>query len=132
MAAISTGGTCLPAGEPIEIPLLALGASGFAPTQRQTIEAALARAGSPVARWRLQPFAEGDAWFLNGRRTQLLRGGNVRVGAGLPTEHALHFDLRDVDRPVAFAQPVAAPDFQPHCDFVLEQESSIHAVLRQF
>src|SRR4051812_36041652 len=103
-AAVQTGGTCLPAGEPIETPLLALGASGFSPTQRQTIEAALARLGSAAGRWRLQPFAEGDAWWVNGRRMQLLRGGNVRVGAGLPTEHALHLDLRDVDRPIAFSQ----------------------------
>ena len=117
---------------PVELPLLALGATGFSPNQRQAIETALGRLASPSARWRLQPFADGDAWWVNGSRVQVLRDGNLRVGAGVPTEHALHLNLEEVDRPIAFSQPLATREFQPHCEFRLDREATMQPILRDF
>ncbi len=114
-----------------EQPILWLGMSGFAPQQRATLEASLARpAGLP--RWRTCAFVDADAWWVNGAKVRLLPDGNLKVAAGLPTERALHLDLSEVDRPVAFASPLASSDFEPRCTFDPASEPSMHAVLLQF
>jgi hypothetical protein len=115
----------------VEQPILLLGGTGFAPAQRAVIEALLARPALGP-KWRLAPFRESDAWWLHGAKSQLLPDGHVRVGAGLPTEHALNLDLGAVDRPVAFSLPLASPDLEPRCVFSLADEASMRAALLQF
>ena len=115
----------------VEQPVLWLGMSGFSPPQRLELEAALARAeGTP--RWRACAFGDADAWWVNGAKVRLMPDGNLKVAAGLPTEHALSLDLTEVDRPVAFALPLAGDDFEPRCTFDPASLSSIHGVLGQF
>ena len=114
-----------------EQPVLWLGLSGFAPHHRAALEAALARpAGLP--RWRVCALEEADAWWVNGAKVRLLPDGNLKVAAGLPTEHALQLNLGDVHRPVAFAAPLAPPEFEPLCVFDPASDASIKAVLLRF
>jgi hypothetical protein len=119
-------------GVNLEEPVLLLGATGFAPAQREAIQGLLARLPEAGPGWSLVPFAEADAWWVNGSRLQLQAGGNLRVAAGQPTEHALHLNLAEIDRPIAFSAPVTLPDFEPRCVFDLAMESSVHAALHQF
>jgi hypothetical protein len=114
-----------------EQPILWLGMSGFPPQQRAVLEASLARFPS-LCRWRVGAFGDADAWWVNGAKVRIMPDGNLKVAAGLPTEHALNLNLTDVDRPVAFAVPLASADFEPRCTFDPVSEPSIHAVLLQF
>jgi hypothetical protein len=119
------------AGKATEQPILWLGMSGFAPQQRPVMEASLARSpGSPS--WRTCAFGDADAWLVNGRNIRVMPDGNLKVAAGLPTERALNLNLSEVDRPVAFALPLASADIEPRCTFDPASEPSIHGVLAQF
>jgi hypothetical protein len=114
-----------------EQPILWLGMSGFAPQQRSQLEASLGRpSGSP--RWRICDFGDADAWWVSGAKVHPMPDGNLKVAAGLPTEHALKLNLSEVDRPVAFAAPPASSEFAPALTFDPASQSSIHAVLLQF
>ena len=114
-----------------EQPILWLGMSGFAPQQRPILEASLTRSnGSPS--WRTCAFSDADAWLVNGRNVRVMPDGNLKVAAGLPTERALNLNLDEVDRPVAFALPLASGDFEPRCTFDPASTASVHAVLAQF
>ena len=114
-----------------EQPILWLGMSGFAPQQRPVLEASLLRsAGSPS--WRTCAFGDADAWLVNGRSVRVMPGGNLKVVPGLPTERALNLNLSEVDRPVAFALPLASGDIEPRCTFDPASTASVHAVLAQF
>ena len=115
----------------IEQPILWLGMAGFLPQQRRVLETSLVRPDKLV-HWRISAFGDADAWWVNGAQVSLLPGGNLRVAAGLPTEHALNLNLSDVDRPVAFALPLAADDFEPRCTFDPVSEPSVQDVLLQF
>jgi hypothetical protein len=114
-----------------EQPILWLGMTGFAPQQRAVLEASLTRAPSSP-RWRVSAFGDSDAWWVNGAKVRVMPDGNLKVAAGLPTERALNLNLGDVDRPVAFAAPLASADFEPRYVFDPVSEPSIHAVLMQF
>lgn len=115
-----------------EEPILLLGATGFSPAQRDTIQALLGRLPEGGPRWALVPFAEADGWWVNGGRIQLLADGNLRVKAGQPTEHALHLDLAEIDRPVGFSTPLAAKEFEPRCVFDLGEAASVFKALQDF
>ena len=114
-----------------EQPILWLGMAGFAPQQRAVLQASLARAPSSP-RWRVSAFADADAWWVNGAKVRVMPGGNLKVAAGLPTERALNLSLGDIDRPVAFASPLASAEFEPRYVFDPVSEPSIHAVLMHF
>jgi hypothetical protein len=115
-----------------EEPILLLGATGFSPAQRETIQTLLGRLPEGGPGWSLVPFSESDAWWVNGSRIQLLADGNLRVKAGQPTEHALHLDLAEIHRPVAFSTPLAATGFEPRCVFDLDDAASVFTVLQDF
>jgi hypothetical protein len=114
-----------------EQPILWLGITGFSPQQRAVLDASLARPPG-LPQWRTCAFVEADAWLVNGAKVSLLPDGNLKVAAGLPTEHALNLNLSDVDRPVAFAMPLPSPNFEPRCTFSHESTASVQAVLLQF
>jgi hypothetical protein len=116
---------------PVEQPILWLGMAGFTPQQRGVLEPLLVRTGEMV-RWRVGAFGDADAWWVNGAKVGLLPGGNLRVAAGLPSEHALNLNLSEVDRPVAFALPLAGDDLEPRCTFDPASDASVQAVLLQF
>ena len=114
-----------------EQPILWLGMAGFSPQQRTDLAAFLSRR-SGLSRWRVCAFGEADAWWVNGAKVRVMPDGNLKVAAGLPTEHALNLNLSDVDRPVAFAAPMASPEFEPRYAFDPGSGPSIDAVLLQF
>jgi hypothetical protein len=70
--------------------------------------------------------------MVNGRSVRVMADGNLKVAAGLPTERALNLNLGEVDRPVAFALPLASGDIEPRCTFDPASEASIHGVLAKF
>lgn len=118
-------------GAALEQPALWLGMAGFAPRERALLEASLGRSGG-LPRWLPGPFGDADAWWVNGAKVRLTRDGNLKVAPGLPSEHTLTLNLEEVDRPVAFALPLAGEDLEPRCTFDPVSEPSIAAVLSQF
>jgi hypothetical protein len=120
-----------PEGPAPEQPVLWLGMVGFSPAQRTTIEAAVTR-GSSHARWRISAFGAADGWWVNGAKCSIIRGDRLKIAPGLPTEHTLKLELKEVDRPLAFAQPIAPTDLEALCVFDPESDDSIRAALEQF
>lgn len=114
----------------IEFPLLRLGVAGFSTAERDELSAGvyLASSGS----WEIGEFASADAWWLNGARIQLLPDNIVRVAAGESGARSLHLALQDVDRPLAFAQPLAVRSLEPLCTFQAGSAPSMAAVLERF
>lgn len=113
-----------------EQPIFWLGLAGFAPDQRAALEAALIRAAA-MPQWRVAPFREADAWFVNGAKCRVTPGGNLRVAPGAPNELSVSLDLDGVDRPVAFAEPLAAADLQPRHRFDAASPPDVQRVLLQ-
>ena len=114
-----------------EQPILWLGMAGFAPAQRASLEASLA-ASTGAARWRICGFGDADGWWVNGAKASLLAGGTLKIAAGLPTERSVKLDLSQVNRPLAFAKPMATQEIDPLCLFDPESPHSIQATLLQF
>lgn len=120
-----------PRGLRWEQPALWLGLVGFPPDQRKSIEAAVARA-SGSAQWRIYPFGDADGWWINGAKCSVAEGGRLKVSPGLPTEHTLRLELSEVDRPLAFAQPIAPPNLDALCVFDPASEDGIQETLARF
>lgn len=116
----------------IELPILRLGLAGFTEPQQQQIAALIKSAGSAWAHWRVGPFSEADAWWVDGARTQVLPNGMLRVSPGTLTARVIQLALADVDRPVAFSQPIASRGFEPAFTFDLAQPPGAIEVLRKF
>lgn len=123
-------GTPAPGAAATEHPILWLGLAGFAPAQRAMLEAALPRApGAPL--WRTCAFGDADAWLVDGRNVRPTPDGNLKVAAGLPTERALNLNPDEVDRPLAFALPLASAEFEPRCTFDPTSAAAVQAVLAE-
>jgi hypothetical protein len=116
----------------IEVPALRLGLAGFTEAQQKLAADAALAAASPRATWELASFADADAWWLEGRRTLFMANRHLRVQPAVPSGRSVQIALADVDRPVAFSLPLAAPDFKPAMSFTLEQQHSAVHVLHQF
>lgn len=115
----------------IDRPVLRLGVAGFSREQEQQVEAALAAASGATVEWRTGPFAQADAWWLHGGRTQQLGGGILRVGPGQTSARVVQIALTEVDRPLAVALPIAG-GFQPTFFFRLDDPGSMAATLKKF
>jgi len=116
----------------LERPILHVGMTGFSPQQRADLEKILARPNGGWPLWRVGPFWEADAWWINGSKISLLPSGDLRVLAGQPTEQALNLRLEEVNRPVAFSTPLAVSDFEPVCTFDPSADPGTHKMLQQF
>lgn len=121
----------MPRGVQPEEPILWLGVVGFAPGQRKAIETAIGRA-TGSAQWRVGPFGDADGWWVNGAKCGLSAGGRLKVAPGLPTEHTVRLELSEVDRPLAFAQPLAPANLDALCVFDAASEPSVHETLARF
>lgn len=115
-----------------EVPVLRLGLAGFSEAQQKTAVDLARAAATPRAAWQVVPFAEADAWWLEGSRTLLMPTGMLRVQPGIPSGRSVQIALADVDRPVAFTLPLAAPGFQPAVTLDLAQRDSGVGALHQF
>lgn len=116
----------------IEIPVLRLGLAGFTEAQQKAAADLVRAAGSAQAQWQLAPFPEADGWWLEGSRAVVLPTGILRVQPGVPSGRSVQLALADVDRPVGFTLPLAAPTFRPAVTFQLEARDQALAVLEQF
>jgi len=116
----------------IEVPVLRLGLAGYTEAQHKTAADIAAAAGSERASWELASFADADAWWLEGSRTLLMANEHLRVQPAVPSGRSVQIALADVDRPVAFSQPVTAPGFKPAVTFNLADKAGAVGVLNQF
>ncbi|MBI2769876.1 MAG: hypothetical protein HYX47_09650 [Burkholderiales bacterium] len=116
----------------IELPVLRLGLAGFSAGQKAELDAMLHNASPGGHQWQVGRFADADAWWVNGSRVQLLPDGNVRIGAGTPTDRSLQLDLAQVDRPIAFTLPLASRKFEPAYTFESDSLASVHGLLKKF
>lgn len=116
----------------IEVPLLRLGLAGFSEAQHRVAAEAARAAGTARALWQVVPFAEADAWWLEGSRSVVLPSGFLRVQPGVPSGRSIQVAMADVDRPVGFTLPLASPGFQPAVTFELGERERCVAVLHQF
>ncbi|WP_374669263.1 hypothetical protein [Ramlibacter sp.] len=115
-----------------EQPVLQLGVIGFDLSERAVIADALQRLPAGWTPWHVAPFAEGDAWWVNGSRTRVLEDGHLQVDPGHEREPGASLRLTAVDRPIAFSTPLAARDFEPRCVFRLGDEAGMHSALHLF
>ena len=116
----------------IEVPVLRLGLAGCTEVQERQASEAAAAASSARARWELSAFADADAWWLEGSRTVLLPNEYLRVQPATASGRSVQLALADVDRPVAFSLPIAAPGFKPAVTFPLSDQGAAVRVLHQF
>jgi len=82
--------------------------------------------------WRLASPEQADAWFTSGVRAQVLWDGSVRLGAAAPGEKPRSLKLEEVDRPIAFSEPVVSPQLEPAYRFHLDRPKSVEEVLGAF
>ncbi len=113
-----------------EIPVLRLGLAGFSAAQQEAVRSALSHAATGAAHWELVELDTADAWWINGRRTQLVENGCIRVA---PAEggRSLRVHLADVDRPMAFATPLPPAITTPYT-FDVDSQKSMGKVLERF
>ena len=116
----------------IEVPILRLGLAGFTEAQQKNAAEAAAATATARARWELAGFAEADAWWLEGSRTLLMANEHLRVQPAVPSGRSVQLALADVDRPVAFTEPVTAPGFKPAVTFALQDKAAAVTVLHKF
>jgi hypothetical protein len=115
----------------IELPVFRLGLGGFSPDQEQLLRDALKNSAS--AQWLASDdLAGADGWWLNGSRVQLVGEQTIRVGVGGKPERSLDLYIPDVDRPLAFSQPIALRQLRPTCTFNPASAASLNSVLDKF
>ncbi|MES2939333.1 MAG: hypothetical protein V4864_16725 [Pseudomonadota bacterium] len=116
----------------LELPVLRLGLAGFSAEQQDAVRAVVGGVVAFGASWEVSSFADADAWWISGQRTQLLPDGTLRVGPGTPSGRSLQLNLADVDRPVAFARPLPGAGFSPAYAFDQADRTQQKAVLERF
>ena len=117
---------------PAERPLLRLGLAGFTAAEQNPLNVALAgRASRDQMNWQMSALGDADAWCVNGSRVQGLPDGTLRIVPGLPSGRSIRINPDDVNWPVAFSTPLAAPGFKPDYAFQADSAPSIVAVLKQ-
>lgn len=115
--------------ERVDPPTLRLGLIGFGDDEHY--RRLLASQSKPIP-WVPWAPVDADALWINGAHVMPGRGDLVRVPSGQINRPALSLNLAEVDRPIAFARPLAAgwtttsPTFDP------EVEDDTAAVLRAF
>ncbi|HWP10258.1 MAG TPA: hypothetical protein VNN06_00440 [Ramlibacter sp.] len=113
----------------IELPVLRVGLAGFSAEQQDQLSALLELASS--VSWQVARLAEADVWCVNGARVRVLRDSTISVDCVEPAGRSLQLDLREVDRPVAFAVPLPR-DFKPLYTFEPGSASSVGSILQKF
>ena len=113
----------------LELPVLRLGLAGFSAEQQHGLQAMLDGASVGGLVWQVGAFTEADAWCVNGARTQMLADGTLRVASGVPGGRSVQLNLQEIDRPVAFALPLAPRNFEPVHTFDASSPASVRQLL---
>ena len=114
---------------PLDAPTLIVGLLGFSREQELAVADFLARRLDSLVAWRTGSPAQADALWVHGARAQLLPDGSLRVAAGQPNGRSVRLSLQDVQRPVAFSEPLASREIEPACSFDIDDPASVSAVL---
>jgi len=115
-----------------ERPVLRLGLAGFTTAEQSSLNIALAlRAAKYQMNWQLAQLGDADAWCVNGSRVSALPDGTLRIVPGLPSGRSIRINPAEIDWPVAFSTPLAAPDFKPTYLFQPNSPESIASMLTQ-
>lgn len=112
-----------------ELPILQLGLAGFTVEQQRRLEEVLGTLKTSGTIWAVSDFGDADAWCVSGARTQVLADGTLRVAAGVPGGRSIQLDLQEIDRPVAFALPLAPRNFEPVHIFDVNDSASVKQLL---
>ena len=115
-----------------EAPTLILGLMGFSREQHTLLASLLPERSESPVKWRAGSLAAADAWIANGARIQILGDGSLRIGSGEAGSRSVRLALDEVDRPIAFSEPLASRDFEPALSFRADQVHSLDAVLETF
>jgi len=108
---------------------LVVGMIGFSRRQESEVDQLLAGRSDAAVTWRTGTCAEADAWWINGARAQPLVDGSLRIGSAEPGGPSVRLALADVNRPIAFAEPLASVDLEPAYSFRIDDAASVFAVL---
>ena len=106
--------------------------AGFPADQQERLTKILKDQPGGWPSWRGSRFADADAWCIDGARIRVLRDGTLKVAGATGADRGVQINLGEVDRPIAFALPLAQPDFEPMYTFDLKSETSVRSVLQQF
>jgi hypothetical protein len=116
----------------LELPVLRLGLAGFSADEQERVSGQLKRLSPAQLSWQCTSFAEADAWWVHGGRTQFLPDGTLRIAPGVPSARSVQLSLPEVDRPVAFSLPLAPSVVEPSYTFDLRAPDSMAAMLQKF
>lgn len=116
----------------LDRPIFWLGLAGLSPPQRVALTAVLPRQPTSLSAWRVAKFSEADAWCISGAAARLHDDGTLTVPDSRSAGSELLLKLDQVDRPVAFTTPVAAPEIEPLPTFEPESERAVRMVLKKF
>lgn len=111
------------------VPLMRMGLVGFA-DERQLRN--LLRTRNRNLQWQRWPFMEADALWVNGAHAQLLRAHTVRIPSHEPGSPAIHLNLDEVDRPIAFTLPFGNGEFRPPLAFDPQKVEQVADVFNRF
>ena len=116
----------------LDRPIFWLGLAGLSPQQRAALVAVLPSQPSSLPAWRVAKFSEADAWCVSGLAARLNDDGTLTVTDSRSAESELLLKLDQVDRPLAFTTPLAAPEIEPLTTFEPESERAVRMLLKKF
>ncbi len=111
------------------VPVMRMGLIGFA-DEGHLVNLLMTR--NRFLRWERWPFADADALWVNGAHALPLREHMIRVPSGQPNKPAIVLNMREIDRPMAFTQPLGNDGLQPPDAFDPHLADSVAAVLSRF
>lgn len=112
-------------------PKLLLGLIGFSAERHQPLCEIIGETRGAVA-WQLCGTGDADAWWANGQRALLQSDRTVRVPPAVPQERAVHLRLGELDRPLAFAEPVSIALPASVARFDERDPASVRSALARF
>ena len=113
-------------------PIFWLGLVGLSPQQRAALVAVLPHQPTSLPAWRVAKFSEADAWCISGAAARLHDDGTLTIPDSRSAESELLLKLDQVDRPLAFTTPLAAPEIEPLTTFEPESEPAVRMLLKKF
>ncbi|TFY96345.1 hypothetical protein [Ramlibacter humi] len=114
----------------LELPILRIGLAGFSLEQQEQLGQMLPAASPNGLTWEFARFGESDAVWIHGSRSQVLGDGMLRVASGIPSGRSVQINLAEVDRPVAFAQPLPR-HLEAELTFDLARPESVDEVVER-
>ena len=112
-------------------PIFWLGLAGLTAPQRALLTAYMPREPGSLPAWRAAEFTEADALCINGSAARLLGSGILQVPDSRQGRPPLNLDLRELDRPLMFTEPLADPELAPWDHVDPESERGVQLALKK-